>query len=255
MRIPDRAVVSHIGVLAWICLALAPGASPAYTLDTATVTHTDGQVVLEVSADETIRYDVFQMTAPDRVVVDLLDAETPLEPLTTGDDATAFCGAIRQSLWRDEPDGRVVRYVLETSGPAQWGVTAGGNRLKLCVSRSEDGSALQDPHLDNAIGALAMSTVPENAGAIETTLHGMTDTAGGRRPARPQPIPPTTHMRRRPRRRVANRPTRQRTERRRMRSIQGSTRPLRSERWTLPSRRWPSPRSPNPNPNLRGRPR
>jgi type IV pilus assembly protein PilQ len=107
------------------------------TLVGATLTHTDGEAVLALSAEDPIHYDVFQLTDPDRVVIDLLDTNAGVEPTVRGEDGSGWFGAVRQGLWRDEPDGQIVRYVLETTAPSRWGVTAEGNQLRLCVNRAD----------------------------------------------------------------------------------------------------------------------
>ncbi len=137
MRVPSHASVSPHGILAGICLVLAPALAAGTTLVGATLTHTDGEAVLALSAEDPIHYDVFQLTEPDRVVVDLLDTDAGVEPTVTGEDGSGWFGAVRQGVWRDEPDGRIVRYVLETTAPSRWGVTAEGNQLRLCVNRAD----------------------------------------------------------------------------------------------------------------------
>ncbi len=137
MRVPSHASASPHGILAGICLILAPALAAGTTLVGATLTHTDGEAVLALSAEDPIHYDVFQLTEPDRVVIDLLDTNAGVEPTVTGEDGTGWFGAVRQGLWRDEPDGRIVRYVLETTAPSRWGVTAEGNQLRFCVNRAD----------------------------------------------------------------------------------------------------------------------
>ena len=84
MRVPSLAVASFLGILAGIGLALAPGGAAGSTLVGAALTQTAGEAVLTLSGDGPIRYDVFQLSEPDRVVIDLLDTGTAVEPTVSG---------------------------------------------------------------------------------------------------------------------------------------------------------------------------
>jgi type IV pilus secretin PilQ/predicted competence protein len=143
MRVPSHVVARFLGILgilAGICLLLAPAVHAGPALVGATLAQSPGEVILTLSGDGPIHYDVFQLNEPDRVVLDLLDASAAVEPTVTGEDGTGWFQAVRQGLWRDEPDGQVVRYVLETSAPSHYGVTVDGDQIRLCVTR-EDGTS------------------------------------------------------------------------------------------------------------------
>jgi type IV pilus assembly protein PilQ len=195
MRVPSRASVSSRGILAGVCLILAPVLAAGTTLVGATLTRSDGEAVLALSAEEPIHYDVFQLTDPDRVVIDLLDTQAAVEPSVTGVDGSGWFGGIRQGLWRDEPDGRVVRYVLETTAPSRWGVRAEGNQLRLCVNRADMPAATTAELVPETMVAPSTEVAAEPAPdsptetAIETTAPTTTETPGAA-PA-PAPVEPT----------------------------------------------------------------
>lgn len=65
-------------------------------------------------AGESLPYDVFSLDNPHRVVVDLFGADSP--EAVTGETAAKCLIGFRTSLWKDDPAGRVVRYVFETNG-------------------------------------------------------------------------------------------------------------------------------------------
>lgn len=135
MRVPSRAVVRFHGILAGVCFFLVPVAHGSSALVGASLAQSPGEAVLTLSADGPIRYDVFRLSDPDRVVLDLLDTSTAVEPTVSGEDGTGWFQAVRQGLWRDEPDGQVVRYVLETNAPSHFGVSADGDQIRLCLNR------------------------------------------------------------------------------------------------------------------------
>ncbi len=146
MRIPGPAAASLLLLPAVVALTGLPGTpAEAYSLLDVSVSRAPGEATLDVTADGAVRYEIFQLASPDRIVLDLPDAEAAVDPLLGGADPSGWVAGVRGSLWRDDPGSRVVRYVIETTGPARYGVTAEGARLHLCVARAEAGDAAGTP--------------------------------------------------------------------------------------------------------------
>ncbi len=166
MRIRARAAASLLWVVLAILAGLAPTETGAYDLNEVSLTWNTGETMLDLVADETIRYDVFQLQDPPRVVLDLLDAETDLVPNQQGGEQPAWVSAIDHSLWRDQPDGRIVRYVIHTTDPVEYGVMAQDKELRLCVTPISDPAV--GPELPNDLAdAIRPDPSPESAPPLD----------------------------------------------------------------------------------------
>jgi len=180
MRARDLAAVRFIGmVMPLVSILPVPGVAAAYTLDTVSLSRASGEVVLDLTASESIRYEVLQLESPDRVLLDLKGAEAAPAPVVEGEDPGGWFSEVRYALRGDEPDDRVARYVIETTGPARYAVSAKDNHLQLCLSQADTAAPAGDVTdveaspaiLDSApplgaadpaveVGALALSAAP-----------------------------------------------------------------------------------------------
>ncbi|MBK8230251.1 MAG: hypothetical protein IPK72_06625 [Candidatus Eisenbacteria bacterium] len=99
-------------------LALGLGTSAwAWPVERAVLMEEGSDLLFSVKAPqagESLPYDVFSLDNPHRVVVDLFGADSP--EAVTGETAAKCLVGFRTSLWKDDPAGRVVRYVFETNG-------------------------------------------------------------------------------------------------------------------------------------------
>lgn len=84
-----------------------------------------------LNADRELTYDIFRLSNPDRLVLDIVGARKPIQIEAPCGDP--FLTDLRYSLWKDDPAEPIVRYVLETSCPADYQVGSEGNRLELSL--------------------------------------------------------------------------------------------------------------------------
>lgn len=155
-------------------LLFAAGQAGAWNIEQATLEERGSDLVLVLTAsgvNDAVPHDVFCMDHPFRVVVDLFGADDPAP--VTGETAPATLKTFRSSLWKDDPSGRVVRYVLETNGPMDYRVQGEGSKLEVMLTptakttpsgapnaTAEPKSALDssDPHMVEAHDAVPMAT-------------------------------------------------------------------------------------------------
>lgn len=130
-RAPAAAVLFGVG----LCLALAAPAG-AWSVERAAVETADDGVLLRLQSagldGAAVPHDLFVLEDPWRVVVDLFGAEAP----AAVDGAPAMASAdpparLRWSLWRNDPAGNVVRYVVEMDQEVRPVVEDAGG--ELCV--------------------------------------------------------------------------------------------------------------------------
>ncbi len=138
MRVQTPAGASSIA-LALLLAAFGAGLACAYDLTGASLTEENDRAILEVTASEPPRYEVIRLSDPDRVVLDLMDAQEVLEPAVRRCEGAGWLLGVRHSLWRDDPSGRVVRYVLEAGGPVVPVVEEDGCLVRVIVQRSPAG--------------------------------------------------------------------------------------------------------------------
>ncbi len=139
MRVRDLVAARRSGgwAPALLILLLLPATVGAYTLTAVRLNRSATEATLDVTANEPIRYEINKLPSPDRIVLDILDADAAMDPLETGMPAAEDSGwlkGIRASVLRSDQDGRVIRYEVETEGRTHYGVTATGTRLRLCVA-------------------------------------------------------------------------------------------------------------------------
>lgn len=135
MRVRARAVASLLSIGLPIVAVLMPAVGGAYALSDVSMTQTSGGATFELVANEEVRYDLFQLEEPDRVVLDVIGADTPIAPVMDGHDPSGWITDTRYSLWRDGPDGSVTRYVIETTDRAEMSAAVEGNKLSLQIGR------------------------------------------------------------------------------------------------------------------------
>ncbi|MBD3162168.1 MAG: AMIN domain-containing protein, partial [Candidatus Eisenbacteria bacterium] len=154
----DRIAVS-LAVLLLAVVAIAPPLNAeAYTLGEANCALSEGKASLSLAADGPVRYDVFRLEDPHRVVLDLFDVESVLAPALAGEDPSGWVVDVRHSLWKDEPGERIVRYVLTTADAATFDVTTDGGTLQLCVERTDE-QGTPGPAPEAAESALPNETI------------------------------------------------------------------------------------------------
>lgn len=121
-----------------IFLAALPVTAGAYTLSAATLTLSAQEAVLEITANEPIRYEISHLASPDRIVLDLHDADRVLEPATSGTapEGSDWFGGVETSVWRDDPNSRIIRYVLKTDTRNHYAVSASGTHLRLNITHA-----------------------------------------------------------------------------------------------------------------------
>lgn len=174
MRVRKPAGASALA-FALFMAAVGVGLAGAYGLTGASLTEEGDRAVLEITASEPPRFEVIRLSDPDRVVVDLLDAEAVLEPTVSRGAEGNWLTDIRHSLWRDDPSGRVVRYVLETGTPVQQSVVEDGCTIRVVIQRDREVET-STPPIQAPVSSAVMLPEPEAAAvaietaAIQTTL-------------------------------------------------------------------------------------
>lgn len=142
---------ANLVALALMLAAAGTGAAGAYGLTGATLTEESDRAVLEITASEPPRFEVIRLSDPDRVVIDLLDADRAVDPSVSRCGEEGWLTGIRHSLWRDDPSGRVVRYVLETGQPMASTVEEDGCTIRVLVHRDgASGAAISLPQAEIA---------------------------------------------------------------------------------------------------------
>ncbi len=130
-------LLGRIFLAAILAAAVASPVWAGYSLEQVRLEKGAGQATLDLTANGTIRYEVFQLTGPDRIVLDVLEASVTGKPEIAGQDAAGWLVAMRSSRWEEDPSRPAWRYVLETKGRAQYSVMADGEHLRLCVRESD----------------------------------------------------------------------------------------------------------------------
>ena len=192
--------IADVKLLAWgplALLALTVASAGGYPLSAVEIDKAAGQTTLTLRSSEQVRYEVFRLDTPDRIVLDLLGADAPVEPVITGSDPTGWFGEARCGLWRDEPDGRVVRYVIETGSPATYDVNSTDDGLRICVSNAGTESIghpaappIEEPATPLAQDELELDLAPslgaaDPAAAIVPALVGQSDVPATKDLSRP----------------------------------------------------------------------
>ncbi|MCK4415361.1 MAG: type IV pilus secretin PilQ [Candidatus Eisenbacteria sp.] len=143
----------------------AAGAYPPLTQVTLAPS-ADGEMTLRVAGDAELRYHAFRLEDPDRVVLDLIGIAEGI-PLREK-IAAGFLREVRWGTRVGRQGDPVVRYVMETRGPADYTVEQQGNELTLRIARKietataapgEAGAAEASP----AIGQSVIAPAPLGA--------------------------------------------------------------------------------------------
>ncbi len=107
------------------------GHAGAYPLSTVALDSNDEGGVLRLEATDgsgNLSHEVFCLDDPYRVVVDVFGADTPIELAGTPE---GIVSRVRSSIWRDDENGRIVRYVLETNAPVDYATNTGEGSLEV----------------------------------------------------------------------------------------------------------------------------
>ncbi len=131
--LPGTALV--LGILA---ITTFVGTAASYTLEQVSLESRGSEVVFNITAgQEDILHEVFFLEDPYRVVVDLFGADQAVTPKGAAPGYGGFVQSVRASLWRDAPQGRIVRYVMDLDGPADYAVDSGPGflRVTICAAR------------------------------------------------------------------------------------------------------------------------
>ncbi len=121
-------------VLALAAMASVSGVASGWTIERVEMqTQNDGvQLRLEASdPTQTMEHDVFTLTDPPRVVIDLFGADAPVSVATPHGESNVL--DVRSSLWKDDASGRIVRYVVETATPMVGTAFVNEGRLTLAL--------------------------------------------------------------------------------------------------------------------------
>ncbi|MFN8546927.1 MAG: secretin N-terminal domain-containing protein [Candidatus Eisenbacteria bacterium] len=143
----------HVGWLAMGAIALAlAGSARAWPIESATLEEDGTDLLFSIkapAAGDNLPYDVFSLENPNRVVVDLFDADAPTA--LTGETAAQCLANFRTSLWKDDPAGRVVRYVFETATPMSYHAELdhGSLRVRLAPSTAGKSSDSSEPSMES----------------------------------------------------------------------------------------------------------
>lgn len=143
-------------------LGVLCGAAPlyAYPLDQASMQADENGVVLRLEAagqSGQLPYEVFCLDDPFRVVVDVYGADAPA---ALAEQSSTLIQDVRSSVWKDGPDGRVVRYVIETCGPMDYEAKSTTGAIEIVMQPRDEAS---QPNLAQS-GSAALSvagTLPE----------------------------------------------------------------------------------------------
>jgi len=145
-----------------VALGLA-GSAYAWPIETATLEEDGSDLLFSIkapAAGDNLPYDVFSLENPNRVVVDLFDADAPTA--LTGETAAQCLTNFRTSLWKDDPAGRVVRYVFETATPMSYHAELdhGALRVRLAPTTAGKSSDSSKPSLESTPTAVPSETKP-----------------------------------------------------------------------------------------------
>jgi type II secretory pathway component GspD/PulD (secretin) len=152
--------------------ATVPDGPGSRALVNATLAATDaGGVRLLLTADGSLPYQAFALDDPPRVVLDLLGTAQPI-PVRLGERG-GFVRKVRCAPHVGRRGGAIVRYVLETSRPAEYHVDTSGTELSLLV---EPGAPA--PSVPPSVPAAPVSTAAPAPPASKAV------------PAAPSPDPP-----------------------------------------------------------------
>ena len=80
MRVRGHAADSLLRIGLPVLFLLLPFTGGAYELNDVSLNQSVGEARLLLEANGELRYDLFQLENPARVVLDLIGAETPVEP-------------------------------------------------------------------------------------------------------------------------------------------------------------------------------
>lgn len=134
--------LSAAAVFGLVVAALSmPQGAGSFPLESASLTSTSTQATLRLQSDASgavLPHEVFYLENPNRVVVDVLGADAPA-PVQT--PANGLVRDVRTSIWRDDPSGRIVRYVLETKTACDYWMDDDGNGLTLHLQSAKPGSS------------------------------------------------------------------------------------------------------------------
>lgn len=120
--------------------ALFAGTAGAYPLEQVWLESAGKQAVFSVLTGQgEISHEVFLLEDPHRVVVDLLGADQAVTPVGAAAASGGFVRSVRASLWKDSPQGRIVRYVMDLEDTADYAVDSGPGYLRVTVCRAEAG--------------------------------------------------------------------------------------------------------------------
>lgn len=117
------------------CLLVAAllGPAGAYPLDIASIQAGDESTVLRLTTQAKhgqLPHEVFCLEEPFRVVVDIFGADAPV-PVNA--HPGGMVTEVRSSVWKDEPEGRVVRYVIETREPVSYRTQSTSGALEILL--------------------------------------------------------------------------------------------------------------------------
>lgn len=117
------------------CLLVAAllGVAGAYPLDLASIQAGDESSVLRLTTQGKhgqLPHEVFCLEEPFRVVVDIFGADAPV-PVEAHPGGMVV--EVRSSVWKDDPDGRVVRYVIETNEPVSYRTQTTSGALEILL--------------------------------------------------------------------------------------------------------------------------
>ncbi|MCA9726695.1 MAG: hypothetical protein KC729_03365 [Candidatus Eisenbacteria bacterium] len=119
------------------CLLAATllGTAGAYPLDVASIQAGDQSTVLRLETQGKygqLPHEVFCLEEPFRVVVDIFGADAPV---AVEAHPGGMVSEVRSSVWKDEPEGRVVRYVIETSEPVAYRTQTTSGALEILLEK------------------------------------------------------------------------------------------------------------------------
>ena len=156
-----RALCAAAGIIALGAALVLAGRAAAYPLGSATL-ESEGQgglFVLETQGGGQIAHEVFCLEEPYRVVLDVFGAD---EPVQLAEDHNGLVSAVRSSIWKDDDNGRIVRYVLETKVPVDYATQVVGGKLQVRLTPmtgTDDpkamGSASRETDTPTAVAATA----------------------------------------------------------------------------------------------------
>ena len=142
-----RAIGATAGILAFGAALVLAGRADAYPLGKATLEPAGqgGVFHLETAnGSGQIAHEVFCLEEPYRVVLDVYGADEPVE--LQGAQGS-LVSTVRSSIWKDDDNGRIVRYVLETKTPVSYATesSSGSLALTLTPSNSTDPMPMPEP--------------------------------------------------------------------------------------------------------------